>query len=193
MGFFQNFCVLIIQVPLYNIHIHYRKMAWVLTVKLLSGEFHHAWLTHCSRVMHICVGLNIIGSDNGMLSCRHQAIIQTNVGILLTGPLATNLSKILIEIIDSYIFIQEKASENVICKMAAMSQPQCVNEKSTSVQVTAWCHQATSHYLSQYWPGALWSYGFTYPQSVKGLLLSWFFIRNLNQMEISVILLSYTM
>ena len=48
---------------------------WVLTVKLLSGEFHRAWLTHCSRVMHICVCLNIIGSDNGMSSCRHQAII----------------------------------------------------------------------------------------------------------------------
>ena len=37
---YQNFCGLIIQVLLYNIHIHYRKVAWVLAAKLLSGEFH---------------------------------------------------------------------------------------------------------------------------------------------------------
>ena len=45
---------------------------------------------------HICVGeLTIIGSDNGLLPERHQAIIGTNVGILLIGPLGTNFSEIL--------------------------------------------------------------------------------------------------
>ena len=45
-------------------------------------------LTHWGRVTHICVGyLFIIGSDNGSLSGRRQAIIQTNAGILLIGPL----------------------------------------------------------------------------------------------------------
>ena len=42
--------------------------------------------------------LNIIGSDNGLLPDQHQAIIWTNPGILLTGPLGTILSEILIEI-----------------------------------------------------------------------------------------------
>ena len=42
--------------------------------------------------------LTIIGSDNGMLSGRRQAIIWTNAGILLIGPLGTNFSEILIEI-----------------------------------------------------------------------------------------------
>ena len=36
--------------------------------------------------------------------------------------------------------------------------------KSISVQVMAWCRQATSHYLSQYWPRPMSPYGITRPQ-----------------------------
>ena len=47
----------------------------------------------------ICVTkLNIIGSDNGLSPGRRQAIIWTNAGILLIGPLGTNFSEILSEI-----------------------------------------------------------------------------------------------
>ena len=54
-------------------------------------------LTHWGRVMHICVGkLTIIASDNGLSPERRQAIIWTNAGLLLIGPLRTNLSEILI-------------------------------------------------------------------------------------------------
>ena len=42
--------------------------------------------------------LTIIGSDNGLSPGRHQAIIWTNDGIFLIGPLGTNFSEILIEI-----------------------------------------------------------------------------------------------
>ena len=56
-------------------------------------------LTHWGRVTHICVGnLTIIGSDNGLSPGRCQAIIWTNVGILLIGPLGTNFSEIVIGI-----------------------------------------------------------------------------------------------
>ena len=56
-------------------------------------------LTHWGWVTHICIGkLTIIGSDNGLSPGRHQAIIWTNAGILLIGPLVTNFSEILIEI-----------------------------------------------------------------------------------------------
>ena len=56
-------------------------------------------LTHWSRVTHICVSkLNITGSDNGLLPDRCQAIIWTDAGILLIGPLGTNVSETLIEI-----------------------------------------------------------------------------------------------
>ena len=49
---------------------------------------------------HICVSeLTIIGSDNGLSPDRRQAIIWTNAGILSIGPLGTNFSEILIEIL----------------------------------------------------------------------------------------------
>ena len=41
------------------------------------------------------------------------------------------------------------------------------DDKSTMVQVMAWCHQATSHYLSQCWPRSKSPYGVTRPQWVK--------------------------
>ena len=51
------------------------------------------------RVTHICVSkLTIIASDNGLSPGRRQAIIWSNDGILLIGPLRTNFSEILIKI-----------------------------------------------------------------------------------------------
>ena len=55
---------------------------------------------HWGRVTHICVSkLTIIGSDNGLSPGRRQAVIWTNAGILLIGPLGTNFSEISIEIL----------------------------------------------------------------------------------------------
>ena len=42
--------------------------------------------------------LTIIAPDNGLAPERRQAIIWSNSGILLIGPLGTNFSEILIEI-----------------------------------------------------------------------------------------------
>ena len=56
-------------------------------------------LTHWGRVTHICVSrITNIGSDNGLSPGRRQAIIWTNVGILLIRTLGTNFSEILSEI-----------------------------------------------------------------------------------------------
>ena len=56
-------------------------------------------LTHWGRVTHIYVSkLTIIGSDNGLSPDRRQAIIWTNAGMWLIGPLGTNFSEILIGI-----------------------------------------------------------------------------------------------
>ena len=40
-------------------------------------------------------------------------------------------------------------------------------DKSTLVQVMAWCHQATSHYLNQCWPRSLSPYGVTRPNELN--------------------------
>ena len=56
-------------------------------------------LTHWSRVTHLCLNkLTIVGSDNGLSPGRRQAIIWTNAGMLLIGPLGTNFNEISIEI-----------------------------------------------------------------------------------------------
>ena len=56
-------------------------------------------LTDWGQVTHICISkLTIVGSDNGLSPGRRQAIIWTNAGILLIGPLGTHFSEILIEI-----------------------------------------------------------------------------------------------
>ena len=58
------------------------------------------YLTHWGRATHVCISkLTIIGSDNGLSPDRRQAIIWTKAGSLLIGPLGTNFSEILIEIL----------------------------------------------------------------------------------------------
>ena len=59
-------------------------------------------LTHWGLVTHIRVSkLTIIGADNGLSPHWRQAIIWTKAGILLNGPLGTNVSEILMK---SYTF-----------------------------------------------------------------------------------------
>ena len=72
----------------------------VIRTDQICSERHSAGpLTHWGRVTHICISkLTIIGSDNGLLPSRRQAIIWTNAGILLIRLSGTNFSEILIEI-----------------------------------------------------------------------------------------------
>ena len=68
-------------------------------LKMLSAKWQPLCLIHWGRATLICVNkLTIIGSDNGLSPGRRQAIIWTNAGIVLIGPLGTKLNEILIEI-----------------------------------------------------------------------------------------------
>ena len=73
---------------------------WLWRIACLYSLEDDCWpLTHWGRVTHIgVVKLTIIGSDNGLSPGRRQAIIWTNAGILLIGPLETNFIEILIGI-----------------------------------------------------------------------------------------------
>ena len=98
-------------------------------------------LTHWGRVTHICVSkLTIIGSDNGLSPDRRQAIVWTNAGLLLIGPLGTNFSDILIEILAfSFKKIRLKVS-------SAKRRPQCVN--------SAWgCSFSSGRGWTPWWKG----------------------------------------
>ena len=85
--------------PLQHVHSLSRGAILVDLLKKrdLNTAFHFIFK---SQVTHICVSkLIIIGSDNGFSPDRRQAIIWTNAGSLLTGPLGTNFTEILIEIL----------------------------------------------------------------------------------------------
>ena len=79
------------------------------------------YLTHSGRVTHICVEkLTIIGSDNGLSPGRRQAIIWTNAGLLLIGPLGTNFN-------ESSIGIQIFSLKKMHFKMSSVKwRPSCL-------------------------------------------------------------------
>ena len=68
--------------------------------------------------IYASVNWTIFDSDNGLSPGQRQVIIWTNAGILLTGPLGTSFTEILIEI-QTFSF-KKKAFENVIWKMGAI-------------------------------------------------------------------------
>ena len=56
-----------------------------------------------------------------------------------------------------------------------------LTDKSTLVQVMAWYHEATSHYLSQCWLRSMSPYGITRPPWVKKI---WYTVSNLYKVKI---------
>ena len=59
---------------------------------------------------------------------------------------------------------------DIFCKIVLRSMSMdLTDDKSTLVQVMAWCRQATSHYLYQCWPRSMSPYGITRPQWVNSL------------------------
>ena len=100
---------------------------------------------------HICVNrLTITGSDNGLSPGWRQAIIGTNAGILLIGPLGTNFSENSIEILTfSFTKMRLKVS-------SAKWRPFCLGlnvlklshvSKSCPSWHIQWCHYNTSNRL----------------------------------------------
>ena len=60
------------------------------------------------------------------------------------------------------------------CEVVFRKMPQpLTDDRSTLVQVMAWCLQATSHYLSQWWPRSMSPYRITRLQWFKDWYPSW--------------------
>ena len=85
---YQAACNNIIQSPVFYDISHsltLLKVEYRSYLKLIRDT---KYLTHQGRVMHISISnWSTIGSDNGLSPGRCQAIIYTNAGILLIGPL----------------------------------------------------------------------------------------------------------
>ena len=111
--------------------------------------------------MHICASnLTMIDSDNGLSPDRRQAFIWTNAGILLIGPLGTNLSEILVR-------IQTFSFKKMHLKMSSAKwRPFCLGLNvlsltdahmpqwtGTSLVHVTWpvACLAPSHYMYQWW------------------------------------------
>ena len=68
-----------------------------------------------------------------------------------------------------------KSGWGISYEIALRWMPQdLTDDRSTLVQVMAWCRQATSHYLSQCWPRSMSPNGVTRPQWVNIGFRSWF-------------------
>ena len=108
-------------------HVHESKNWHQLGKCYLALRKDLPTLSHWGRVTHIWVSkLTIIGSENGLAPGRRQAIIWTNAGILLIGPLETNLSEVLIKV---YTFSFKKM--HLKCRLvlaAILSRPQQIYE-----------------------------------------------------------------
>ena len=64
-------------------------------------------------------------------------------------------------------------SWGISCEIALMwMSMDLIDDKSTLVQVMAWCRQEASHYLSQCWPRSMMPCGVTRPQWVKAHMKS---------------------
>ena len=98
------------------------------------------------RVMHICLdNLTIIGSDNGLSPGRCQAIIRTNAGILLIGPLEQTWVKFISKSKD---FNSRKYTLNVVYKLAAiLSRSHYVKYQQSEAEL----HETYSHLFVFYW------------------------------------------
>ena len=95
--------------------------------------------SYIRRVTHICVewhiwvcDLTIIGSDNGLLPGRCQAMIWTNAEILLIGPLGTNFNEILFE-------TRKFSCKKIKLKMSSAKwQPSCVSLTGLTASLVCW-------------------------------------------------------
>ena len=110
----------------------------------------------------------IMRRENGSVFMEWAPGIRVTMGLqLAVNSLAPtrsqrNFRKVifqLIQVIDGW---------SISCKIVLVWMPMDLTDgKSTLVQVMAWCHQATSYYLSQCWPRSLLPYGIIKPQWVK--------------------------
>ena len=102
---------------------------------------------------------------------HHQ--VSPKFNSLAPGTCASNFKSVILEHVFRIKFV------STFCEIGLRWMPQnTFDDKSTLVQVMAWCHQAASHYLSHCWPRSILSSGITRPQWVKT------FIHNSNLMGI---------
>ena len=138
----------------------------------------HNELTHWGRVTHICIGkLTNIGSDNGLSPRRRRAIIWTNAGTLLIGPLGTNFSEF-------FIVIHTFSFNKMHLKMSSTKwRPFCLGLNVLSNgqldcvlnSLFRWTAKKSSKLFitSPLWGESLVNYAHKGPVNVESMSMSW--------------------
>ena len=125
----------------------------------------YIWKCRLRKWRPFCLGLNVLRMRGYRDSTSSNGCQETcPINSLAPGKFEWNFRHVIFKqilVIDDWCFS---------CEIALTWKPQdLAYDKSTLVQVMAWCHQATSHYLSQCWPSSLSPYVITRPQWVHSL------------------------
>ena len=106
--------------------------------------------------------IDVLVQDCGNSSANALELPQSCLNSLAPGGFENIFQNVFFKLI-SWIDTLSNSCETVLRRMPQNPS----DDKSTLVQVMAWCRQATSHYLSQCCPRSLSPYGVTRPQWVK--------------------------
>ena len=118
----SNQCFSIIHEDKYEEDMHVEKCTLYDQKWSYNGGWTLFMITHWGRETHICISkLATIGSGNGLLPGRYQAIIWTNAGILLIGPIGTIFNETIIKIL---IFSFKKM--HIKCRLWNLAVSICV-------------------------------------------------------------------
>ena len=127
---------------------------WIQNWKVTSVKRSFLYMVSCQTSSPIAIVYSI--TDTKM---TFTDSISFKFNSLAPGRFQRNFSKVIFQL--TLVTDGWRISCKIVLKWIPMD---FTDGKSTLVQVMAWCHQATSHYLSQCWPRSLLPYGITRPQ-----------------------------
>ena len=140
---------------IWSFHVFFDISMNKLLIKHSSGW----WFEMLQHLFDITV---MIGVMNFSLSSGKISTTWCPFNSLAPGKFEWNFRYLILQI------ISVTDCRVISCELALRWMPlDFTDDKSILVQVMAWCHQATSHYLSQCWPRSLSPYGVIRPQWVK--------------------------
>ena len=115
-AFYSSYCYKVIDILVVIIH-------WLIVVSKM--QYGKVQLIEAEWRIHPSLKWVTIGSDNGLSPVLRQAIIWTNAGILLIGPLGTNFSEILFGI-QTFSFKKLRLKTSSAKMASILSPPQWV-------------------------------------------------------------------
>ena len=144
--------------------MHWRNISFALSHQYVKSSWmiNHYWF----KSIRCWIGNNTNCDHWWPSAWTHRCVTWWNkINSLAPGRFQQNLRKTIFKLI--LVIDGCDISSEIALRWTSLDLS---DDKSILVQVMAWCHQATSHYLNQCWPRSLPPYGVTRPQWVKSLV-----------------------